>query len=220
MPSPRLFLNCDARFDWLIALEFGRTDEGQPSENWRPVSEDFAYLVEDSRCMGFVVLRRSEFDPYSDDVWDGPRFDVPVLGLRDVCAGEVILAAGSMLEGRSTINRHFFRRAIRASERPSEALIHWRACLQTGDVMAHYGLGYTLFALGRYHEAYRHLRAYAELAPLNAWAQCWYGKAAQAIGETGEAKEAYRLALELESDSDDETDAAELLEELLARESP
>ena len=67
--------------------------------------------------------------------------------------------------------------------------------------------------LGRHHEAYRHLRYYAELAPAGAWNWCWYGKAAQAIGEIDEARRAYRRAIELEP-SDQETDAPELLADL------
>ena len=31
--------------------------------------------------------------------------------------------------------------------------------------MAHFGLGYTLYDLGRFQEAYRHLRHYTEIAP-------------------------------------------------------
>ena len=64
--------------------------------------------------------------------------------------------------------------------------------------MAHFALGYTLYDLGRFHEAYRHLRYYAELAPAGSWNWCWYGKAAQAIGEIDEARAAYRRAIELE----------------------
>ena len=219
--SSRLFLNHDAAYDWLIALEFGVTDDGQPAENWRPVSEQVAYLDDGERCLGFVVKNWSELDPHDPDleIWSEPRFDVPVLGLRAVSAGEVILAAGAFLEGGSTINRYFFRRAVAAARKPEDAVVHWYACLESGDVMAHYGLGYTLHALGHFREAYRHLRAYVEITPTNAWAWCWYGRAADAIGETGEAEAAYRQALQLEQEADDETDAEELLEALLARDS-
>jgi tetratricopeptide (TPR) repeat protein len=171
--------------------------------------------------VGFVVKEWSKFDPHEADVaaiWSRPRFDVPVLGLTAVTAGEVILAAEWFLGGRSTINRYFFDLAVGAARKPRQAVVHWRACLQTGDVMAHYGLGYTLYELEQFHEAYRHLRAYTEITPGNPWAWCWFGKAADAIGETAEAEAAYRRALELE-ESDEETDARALLEELLARDS-
>ena len=220
MATPRLFLNHDADYDWLIALEFGMTDDGQPAENWRAVAEDIAYLIDDQRCVGFVVKNWSEFDPHDPElaqIWLEPRFDVPALGLRDVSAGEVILAAKPFLAGGSTINRHFFDAAVAARKKPRKAVVHWLRCLQAGDVMAHYGLGYTLYELGRFHEAYRHLRTYTEITPSNPWAWCWFGRVADAVGETGEAEAAYRRALQLEQERDDETDAAELLDDLLAR---
>ena len=80
------------------------------------------------------------------------------------------------------------------------ALADWLDCLEAGDCMAHFALGYTLYDLGRYHEAYRHLRYYAELAPAGPWNWCWYGKAAEAIGEYGEAQTAYRRAIAIERD--------------------
>lgn len=49
--------------------------------------------------------------------------------------------------------------------------------------MAHFALGYTLYELERYHEAYRHLRYYAQIAPAAPWNWCWFGKAAAAVGE-------------------------------------
>jgi hypothetical protein len=37
------------------------------------------------------------------------------------------------------------------------AVALWRQCLEAGDSMAHYSLGYTLLELGRAREAYGHL---------------------------------------------------------------
>lgn len=219
----RLFLNHDADYDWLIAVEFGTTDDGQPEENWHVLSEDFAYLSTapvEGRCVGFAVQNFADFDVDGQDVqaiWRGPRFDVPVLGLTNATAGEIVVAARLFVDGESTINRHFFDLAIAAARKPAEALVRWRYCLQCGDVMAHYGLGYTLYELGRFHEAYRHLRAYTEITPTSPWAWCWLGKAADAMGETAEAASAYQRALELERDSGDETDAKELLADLHGR---
>jgi hypothetical protein len=79
-----------------------------------------------------------------------------------------VLAARPFLGGRSTINRVYFNAAMRAEGPEAEEL--WRYCLQSGDLMAHYSLEYTLYELGRYHEAYRHLRAYTELVPADGWA--------------------------------------------------
>ena len=142
----------------------------------------------------------------------GPRFDAPVLGLRAVPAGEIVLAARALFGEQSSINRHFFSAAINAEG--EDALGLWLACLQAGDAMAHFGLGYTLYDLGRFQEAYRHLRHYTEIAPCGSWNWCWLGKAAEAIGETAEARAAYERAIELESNGDQESDASELLGQL------
>ncbi len=61
-----------------------------------------------------------------------------------------------------SINRKFFSTA---TQRSGElALTNWRCCPEVGDSIAHFALGYTLYELGRYHEAYRHLRYYAQIA--------------------------------------------------------
>lgn len=220
VPRPRLYINHIAEFDWLIALEFGRVDDGQPSENWAGVNEQLGYLHDGpgGRVLGFKVLRFSEFDLDDDDVaeiWDGPRFDAPALGLADATTGEIVLAARTLFGGVSTVNRYYFDAGIAAEG--EEALAMWLGCLQSGDSMAHFALGYTLYELGRLPEAYRHLRHYTEIAPAGPWNWCWYGKAAEAIGELEEARRAYERAIELE-DEDQETDAPELLEALLQKE--
>ncbi len=117
-----------------------------------------------------------------------------------------------MFGEQSSINRQFFSAAIDAQG--EDALGLWLACLQAGDAMAHFGLGYTLYDLGRFQEAYRHLRHYTEIAPRGSWNWCWLGKAAEAVGETAEARTAYEHALELERNGDQESDARELLEQL------
>jgi len=212
----RLYLNHIANFDWLIALEFGRVDDAQPPENWRGVSDAFGFLhaALDGPEVGFKIVDFSRFDPEDPEVaaiWHGPRFDAPVLGLRAVPAGEIVLAARALFGDRSSINREFFSAAIDADG--DEALALWLACLQAGDAMAHFGLGYTLYELGRFPESYRHLRHYTEIAPCGSWNWCWLGKAATAVGETTEARAAFNRALELEHDGE-ETDARELLAEL------
>lgn len=215
MERPRLYLNHIPMLDWLVALEFGRVDEGQPPGNWVPPTracEQLGFLRDGGdRVLGFKVLEYSAFDPEAEPaVFDGPRFDVPVLGLADVSAGEIVLAARALFGSEPSINRVYFEEAIGATGR--EALALWLGCLQAGDAMAHYGLGYTLHAAGRHTEAYRHLRHYTEISPCNPWAWRWLGVAADAIGETVEARAAYTRAVEL--DEDDETDASELLDGL------
>lgn len=219
MTRPRLYINHPADLDWLIALEFGRVDDGQPPDCWERVAENFGWLHDgpEGPIVGFKVLNFSRFDAAEDahaSIWTGPRFDAPFVGLTDATAGEITTAAAHLLDGHSTINRHWFSSAAANHEAPDEAAVQWLVCLQAGDAMAHFGLGCSLYHVGRHHEAYRHLRHYTEIAPHCAWNWCWYGKAAEAIGETTEALHAYREALRLEDLDGSETDAAELLEAL------
>lgn len=219
MSLPRLYLNHIANRDRLFALEFGRVFDGQPHQNWHNIGDEFGFMrcADAGPIVGFGVNNFSTFDiddPEVAPIWDAAYFHVPLLGLTNASAGEVIVAARSLLGSRSTFNRVCFSAACGAQDDdPESALDHWLACLETGDSMAHFGLGYTLFELERYHEAYRHLRYYAEISPAHPWNWCWFGKAAQAIGEVREAQAAYRRALEL-SDDPDETAAGELLRTL------
>ena len=215
----RLYINHLAEYDWLIALEFGRVDDGQPAENWRGISEQVGYLHDGpgGRPLGFKVVDFSEFDVDAAEVreiWGEPLFYVPLLGLSAASAGEIVLATRALVGEETTIHRDLFREAV-DTEDPREALPLWLACLESGDSMAHFGLGYTLFDLGRFREAYRHLRHYTEIAPHGSWNWCWFGKGAEAVGERDEAVAAYERALELEADGDEETEATERLKELV-----
>jgi len=222
--NPRLFLNHLADYDILIALEQGRVDDGQPHERWRSISDRIGYLYDDdadpkarSRCIGFKVVGFAGFDAQARRharIWRGPRFDSPLLGIDNATAGELIVAARAHFDGSGSINRFFFDQALHLQG--EEALPIWRACLEAGDSMAHFALGYTNLELGNDRLAYRHLRHYCELAPAQAWVWCWFGRAAEAIGETAEALEAYEIAIEL-SEEEDETNAPELLAELEER---
>ena len=221
MSIPRLYLNQDEDYDWLIALEYGRVDDGVPADHWQVVGDDeFGYLHDGpgGPIVGFRVQPYSSFDPDDpsvSEIWTAAQFEVPLLGLARANAGEIILAARALLGNGSTLNRAFFSAAVNAQdESPEESLQRWLQCLQTGDSMAHFALGYTLFDLGRHHEAYRHLRYYIGIAPAGAWNWCWLGKAAAAIGETDEARQAYERAILL--DTDNETDAREQLAALEA----
>jgi hypothetical protein len=193
------------------------TGASPPAESWRPVGEHIGYLHDGPGGpeLGFKVLGFSQVEVDSDalaEIWGPPHFDVPVLGLTGVSAGQIIVAARALFGDTSTVNRALFSRAVNASG--EEALDLWSCCLQAGDGMAHFALGYTLYGLGRHREAYRHLRHYTEIAPHGAWNWCWYGKAAQALGRLGEARAAYERAVALEQAGDQETDARELLEHL------
>lgn len=212
-----LYLNHDADLGWLIAMPFGAvSDEALADEI--PIGDEFRYVArpEEGGIVGFVVRPFATFDaehPSVARIWREPLFDAPMLGLRDVPAGEICLAATPFLRGESTVNRTFFDNALEAKQ-SDEALRWWTVCLQAGDSMAHYGLGYTLLDLDRPREAYRHLRAYTELAPLNAWAWCFRGRAAEAIGDLDEARLAFGRAIALEQEGGEETDASTFLARL------
>ncbi len=199
---PRLYINHIAEFDWLIALEYGRVDEGQRDDAWTGITENFGYLFERERCVGFKLIGFSEFDldaPEHEPLWSGPRFDAPTLALSNCSAGEVILAARAHYGDRSSTNRLYFNAAIEAQS-TDESLAEWLGCVESGDSMAHYGLGIALYDRGEYTRAYTHLRFYATIAPREAWAQFWLARAALAIGEHAEAGAAARKAQALGGD--------------------
>lgn len=202
---PTLFVNRDDQYDWLIALEYGRICDDHPPDQFRGVSDECAYVLDrpGGRCVvGFVVSGLREFDPTRyPRLFSGPRFDAPLFALNGATAGEIVLAAQARLRDEPTTNRILFHQATAAE--PPQAEGFWRQCLECGDSMAHYGLGYTLLALERPRDAYGHLRYYTQLAPTNAWAWCWLGQACEALGELTDARAAYRRAIELgETDAD------------------
>lgn len=216
-----IFINRDPHLDWLSCLEVGRVYDGQHPRCWRPLDEHFAWYVprRARRPRGFHILNVEEFDPDAlDEIWDGPRFRAPMLGLNSATAGEVAVAALAHLGDEPTVNRSYFHIASQAED--ERALAMWRCCLESGDSMAHFALGYTLFQLGQVHEAYAHLRHYTELAPHSSWTWCWFGRAAAAIGETSEAESAYLEAIRLTGHGCPETDADELLASLHSSQQP
>ncbi len=208
MPNdlPRLFINHIPSLDWLIALEYGRVDEGQPDDCWSEATEDFEYLHDapGGRSVGFRILGYSRFDLESDEastVWNPPLFAAPTLGLASASAGEIATVARAKLGFEPTLNRLYFNEAIDAESEEDEIAVWW-FCLETGDCMAHYGIGIALLEAGRPAEAYDHLRYYAQIAPASAWAHHWHGRAALAIGEISEARGALERSLKFEDDSE------------------
>lgn len=217
MAGRKLYLNRDAEYDWLIALEFGAVDDTLPNEQRRIISDSFSYVLDrpEGEPIGFSILDFSKFDPEDSahgEIWNPPEFDAPALGLHDATAGEIAVAGRAFFEDRDSLNRWYFGQATNSTG--EEAAHYWRLCLETGDSMAHYGIGYTLLKLGRAREALHHLRAYSELAPSNTWVWYWLGKAQAAVGETEEARRSYERALALEKAGGEETDAADLLNSL------
>lgn len=214
-----LFLSFDADLDWLEAAPFGVVMDRQGPDRWRGISEYFGWFLAkgSDEPIGFKVQGFTAFAPESEDaseIFTGPRFDVPAMGLTDVSAGEILLAAPAFLGGESTVDRKYFDAAMATNGR--EALDYWIGALQSGNCMAHYGAGYTLLELGRSHEAYRHLRAYTELVDGDAWAWAYRARAAAALGENAEAVACCMRALELEALYGETTDAGDLLDQLRA----
>ena len=228
----RLSINLMREYDWLVCLEFGRVDDGQDPDCWVGLEgwDDRVGLLydkplgkADAKPVGFKILDFSEFVEElesADPAWEGPVFHVPQLGLDRATVAEIAVATNALFPEESTPNRYFFNSAAANHESPEAALEGWLVCLASGDSMAHFGVGTTLYELGRFHDAYRHLRYYAQIAPAEPWNLVWYGKAAEAIGENSEAVKAYDAAIEIEKLSAQEepaTDAAELLDALLQR---
>ncbi len=105
----------------------------------------------DGAIFGFSVEEAFAWDVMSnlDDpnglLWgDELCFDVPTLALKRASVGEIVLAAQSTIGG-STPDVVFFKEALQAAEENDrdKAERLWRACLEAGDLMAHFGLGYT-----------------------------------------------------------------------------
>jgi tetratricopeptide (TPR) repeat protein len=219
-----LHLSLDPWWDALTLIAYGRCDDGLPPEQTPECDEDerLEYLLAaplEGPVIGFRLQQPWDVNPESlesDEVWDGPRFDVPVLGLTRATIGEILLAVRARYEpGEATDDALQFHAAIEAGD-PKEAAPLFKCALEAGDMKAMFGLGYTLLDLGRADEAYQYLRRYTELVPQNSWAWCWLGQACEARGEMGEARQAYERAVELEENEDGsfETDAGERLQML------
>ncbi|MCX6388178.1 MAG: hypothetical protein NTX07_05555 [Solirubrobacterales bacterium] len=209
-PLIRVSLNLMREHDWLTVLEFGRVDDGQDGAQW-------AALEDENGWVGLLFDRPAD-EP--DAVGQGPLFHCPQLGLERASIAEIAIATDRLFPNYSTPNRQLFNDAAGMIDDPQTAVDLWLTCLATGDCMAHFGVGTTFLELGQPHDAYRHLRYYATIAPADPWTQCWYGKAAEAIGEFEEAISAYDAAIALEqlpAHADSPSDAAELREDLLQR---
>lgn len=222
-----LHLTVDPYWDLLTAIAFGRVDDGLPPAQCPLLEEDerFGFVLDRPGAgpvIGFRVAEPHEVDVLalaSDELWSGPRFDVPALGLVAVSAGEILLAVqGRYREEEPTTDALYFHAAIAAGDEKGKDLLEaessFRLALEAGDMKALYGLGYTLVEVGRPREAYDALRRYTELTPFNAWAWFWLGRACADMGAAGEARNAFERALACEEEGSFETDAREYLEEL------
>lgn len=217
---PRLFINHMPDFDSLIALEFGRVDEGQPMDRWMGMSSQVGFLLdEENRVVGFKVHELSQIDLDSDEhalLWQPPHFCAPTLALTRASCAEVIVAAHRFYAGNPSLNRLYFTDAIDARGTKHE-ISEWVACLASGDCMGHFGLGVALLDSGGDPKfAYKHLRYYASIAPEEPWALYWFARAALLVGMYGEARIAAQQAWELAVDDDQMTVVERLADEIRA----
>lgn len=223
LPRPTcspLHLSVNATEGWLEAIEYGEVVDGRLAESFVELTPDVRFVLRGPHgpVIGFVVRGFAEvdFDALGPIAFAaGPRFSVPVLGLGAGSLGEVVLAARGRFTA-STADVRSFDRALRCAEEGDldAAAGHWLSCLEAGDMRGMFGLGYTLFDLGRPVEAYTHLRRYSELAPHNSWAWLWLGRTCEALAEREEAVAAYRTAIRCERDGSFRTDARHRLRDL------
>lgn len=203
-------------FDTASAVAYGMVCDEWHGDRYGLASGVRLLADPDGVLVGFE-LRLSEWDPDLDDdaTFRGPRFWVPALGLRAASPGEILLAAEGRWGKQPSIDAQLFQAAVEGKRRSLEsAARRWQRVIEAGDLKGVFGLGYTLYDLGRFHEAHAHLRHYTELCPVNGWAWCWYGRVLEELGEREAAIAAYERAVELEEAGGMETDAAEQLDAL------
>jgi hypothetical protein len=220
----RAHLSLDPWWDLLTVIRFGSVWDGPPDGCVGQLASDerllFLFKEPAGPVIGFTVSEPHEFDPretFDPTVWEGARFEVPLLGLINATVGEIVLAVqGRFAEGEPTNDAMFFHMAIAAAQEDDLEKEAWcfRMALEAGDQKARYGLGYTQVELGLHREGYENLRLYTELTPHNSWAWCWLGRACEGLGERREAERAYRRAIELEEKGGYETDAPQFLRDL------
>lgn len=94
-----MHLTVDPWWGNLKLLAFGTVTDGLKSERFRTIDPAgrSAFVLDDrfQTITGFVVSSYNEGEPLDledERYWDGPRFDIPALGLVGATAGEVVLA--------------------------------------------------------------------------------------------------------------------------------
>jgi hypothetical protein len=140
----RAHLSLDPWWDRLTVIRFGSVWDGQPEGCFGQLVSDerLVFLFEEpgGPVIGFMVGEPHEFDPeeISDPtVWEGARFEVPLLGLTHATVGEIVLAVhGRFADGEPTNDAMFFHMAIDAAHGEGDlekAAWCWRMALEAGD---------------------------------------------------------------------------------------
>ncbi len=217
----RMFVSHVPERDVLYVYERGYVDDGLEPERKLELCGHLSLMlsIDGRECVGFIFGGLSEFDfeaPENAAVWSGPRFDVPAFGIERGTIGLIGATARMVLDTLRTPDRVLFDAAVSAPD-PASALPLWEECLAEGNELARYALGYTLLALDRPREAHEQLKRYSALVRRNAWAWCYLGQACERLEDWEGAEYAYRQALEATASGSFDTDAAELLADLLAR---
>ena len=213
-------LSFDSACDRLTVCEYGAVPERKLPGCALPIGDHLLFLLRrpGGTVIGFEVgdLHGVDVDVESPCLWTGPRFRVPVLGLKPAVVAAVVLRARAVLAGCSTPDVMALERANERSAAGdlSAAEAALRDALIAGSHLAHLRLGSVLATQGRYREAYDHARVFTELAPRNSWGWAGLGAICIELDDRVEAASALRRAVRLERAGGYPTAAASMLESL------
>ena len=213
-------LSFDAERDRLLVCEFGAVPERKLPDYALPIGKDLRFFLRRpaGTVIGFEVrgLHRIDVDAELPSLWTGPRFRVPVLGLKSAVVAAIVLRARVVLAGCSTPDVLALGRADEcfAADDHAGAEVALREALTAGNLLGHLRLAGCLAARGRYSEAYDHARMFTELAPRNSWGWANLGRICVELGDCAEATAALRRAVRLERQGSYETFAARMLASL------
>lgn len=202
----------------------GRALDGFLPSQVRPVSDAVRWINDAGRDepIGLQLVHGVDLDlddPAYDPLWDTSPHDAPALGLRGVSIGHILAVALMQLDPTErTPDRLRFSAAVACQDEDWElALEHWCDCLEQGDQMAHFAIGYSLMELERPAQAKEPLRRYTRLEPNNAFSWLWLGHACWALGDFEGAEYAYTAAVSRTALGSFDTDAPDLLDRVRER---
>ncbi len=213
-------LSFEAERDHLTVCEFGAVAERKLPDYALPIGKNLRFFLRRpaGTVIGFEVrvLHGIDVDAELPSLWTGPRFRVPVLGLKSAVVAAIVLRARVVLVGCSTPDVLALGRADAcfAADDHAGAEVALREALTAGNLLGHLRLAGCLAARGRYSEAYDHARIFTELAPRNSWGWANLGRICVELGDCAEATAALRRAVRLERQGSYETFAAHMLASL------